>query len=258
MTGTGEDASPAALAARARLPGWRVRAGSPVPESVARACALEDWAAHLPARAQGRRWRLEQAVKRGVDLAGATLLGILLLPLFLLLAALVRLTSPGPALYRLHWLGLHGRPFVGYKLRTMVANADELKRDLLVRNEMTSAAAFKIREDPRVTPLGRFLRRYSLDEIPQLWNVVMGDLSLVGPRAPTIDDFQAFEPWQRAKLAVKPGLTCFWQVSGRADITDFGDWVRLDLRYIREWSLALDLRLLLRTLPAVLGGHGAY
>jgi lipopolysaccharide/colanic/teichoic acid biosynthesis glycosyltransferase len=118
--------------------------------------------------------------------------------------------------------------------------------------------AFKIRNDPRVTPLGRFLRKFSIDELPQLWNVVRGDMSLVGPRPPLPDEYRAFKPWQRAKLAVCPGITCYWQIQGRSEITDFDEWARLDLKYIEEWNLWTDLKILLKTIPAVLRGHGAY
>ncbi len=228
-----------------------------VPDAVLRACAAEDWEADLPPAARRPGWAAKLAIKRAVDLAGALVGLVLLSPLLLVVAALIRATSPGPILHRLEHLGLRGRPFIGYKFRTMVPDADALKGRLLAQNEMTGPV-FKMRNDPRVTRLGRFLRKYSLDELPQLWNVLMGDLSLVGPRAPMAMEFARFEPWQRAKLAVKPGLTCLWQISGRARITEFDRWVRLDLQYIQEWSLTLDLKILLRTIPAVLRGEGAY
>ncbi len=228
-----------------------------VPEVVLRACAAEDWQADLPPAASRPAWRARLAVKRAVDVVGALVALAVLSPLLLLVAALVRATSPGPILHRLEHLGVRGRPFIGYKFRTMVADADSLKGRLLAHNEMTGPV-FKMRRDPRVTRLGRFLRRSSLDELPQLWNVLRGDLSLVGPRAPMASEFARFEPWQRAKLAVKPGITCLWQVNGRSRIKDFDRWVRLDLEYIQNWSLALDFRILLRTIPAVLRGDGAY
>ncbi len=174
-----------------------------------------------------------------------------------LIALAVRLGSPGPILYAWRVLGHRGRPFVGYKFRTMVQDADALKPQLLHANEL-QGPAFKMRQDPRVTRLGRVLRKYSLDELPQLWSVLKGDMSLVGPRPPSADEFAEFAPWQRGKLAVTPGLTCLWQVSGRSDISDFDEWMRLDREYVQEWSLGLDLRILLRTVPVVIRGHGAY
>lgn len=229
----------------------------PVPEAVHRARWETDWSAFLPPAASTRRWRAAQATKRALDvlLAAAGLLA--LAPVLVLLALVVRFSSPGPVLYRWRVLGRHARPFVGYKLRTMVADADERKHELEHHNEMRGPA-FKMRDDPRVTRPGRWLRRYSLDELPQLWSVLKGDMSLVGPRPPGPEEFAAFQPWQRGKLAVTPGITCLWQVSGRSRITDFEEWARLDREYIERWSLWLDLKILLRTLPAVTRGEGAY
>jgi lipopolysaccharide/colanic/teichoic acid biosynthesis glycosyltransferase len=229
----------------------------PVPEEVTRLRWELDWAAFLPPRASGRRWRVAQGVKRGLDIVVSAFLLILLSPVLAAIACLVHLTSEGPILY--HWkvLGRRARPFLGYKFRTMVPNAEALKAEMLRHNEMTGPV-FKMRDDPRVTPIGRFLRKYSLDELPQLWSVLRGDMSLVGPRPPSPEEFAAFEPWQRGKLAVTPGITCLWQVMGRSEISDFDDWARLDLEYIERWSLGLDLRILLRTVPVVLRGHGAY
>jgi lipopolysaccharide/colanic/teichoic acid biosynthesis glycosyltransferase len=138
-----------------------------------------------------------------------------------------------------------------------VQNADDLKTMLLLNNEM-QGPAFKMRADPRVTPLGRWLRKYSIDELPQLWSVLVGDMSLVGPRPPLAEEFAAFEPWQWGKLAVTPGITCIWQVTGRSDISDFDQWVSLDLEYIRSWNLWLDIKLMLKTIPAVIRARGAY
>lgn len=221
------------------------------------AASRVDWQSFLPPRSCRWRWRAGRHIKRALDgvLAAAGL--ITLAPLFLLLALLVRLSSPGPIFYRWRVLGRHGRPFVGYKFRTMIENADDLKPAMLAHNEMRGPA-FKMRNDPRVTPLGRWLRKYSLDELPQLWSVLKGDMSLVGPRPPSAEEFAAFEPWQRGKLAVTPGITCLWQVNGRSTITDFHEWARLDLKYITEWSFGLDLKILARTVPAVLRGDGAY
>ena len=138
----------------------------------------------------------------------------------------------------------------------MVKNADEIKKKLLEENEMTGPV-FKMTNDPRILPIGRFLRKYSLDELPQLFSVLKGDLSLVGPRPPLEYEFKEFELWQRRKLSVKPGLTCLWQVSGRSDISNFNDWVKLDLQYIDNWSLLLDFKILLKTIPVVFLGKGA-
>ncbi|MFN8557900.1 MAG: sugar transferase [Dehalococcoidia bacterium] len=194
-------------------------------------------------------------VKDTIDVIGAALGLLALAPLFAVLAVLVKRSSPGPVFYRWRVVGRGGRPFTGYKFRTMVADADARKAGLLARNEM-SGPMFKMADDPRVTPLGRTLRRYSLDELPQLWSVLVGDMSLVGPRPPLQTEWARFEPWQRRKLAVRPGITCLWQVQGRNAIRDFDDWVRLDLEYIDSWSLWLDLRILGQTLRAVVRGTG--
>jgi lipopolysaccharide/colanic/teichoic acid biosynthesis glycosyltransferase len=216
-----------------------------------------DWAALLPPRAAGLSWRLQQGLKRLLDVTLAVAALVVLSPLLLVVAFLVWRTSPGPVLYRWRVLGRHARPFVGYKFRTMVQDADALKRRYMDRNEMTGPV-FKLRNDPRITPLGRWLRKYSIDELPQLWSVITGDMSLVGPRPPSAEEFVQFEPWQRGKLAVTPGITCLWQVSGRSEISDFSTWARLDLQYIRDWNLWVDLVLLAKTLPAVLTARGAY
>jgi lipopolysaccharide/colanic/teichoic acid biosynthesis glycosyltransferase len=229
----------------------------PVPAAVLRAQSEVDWTSFLPPSAGTAQWRAAYAVKRGLDVV-LSLSGLVVLsPLLLLLAGLVAATSKGPILYEWRVLGRHARPFRGYKFRTMVENADELKQQFAGHNEMTGPV-FKMRNDPRVTPVGRWMRKFSLDELPQLWSVLRGDMSLVGPRPPGPHEFEGYAPWQRGKLAVTPGITCLWQVSGRSEITDFDEWMRLDLQYIREWSLWLDAKILLRTLPAVLRGHGAY
>jgi lipopolysaccharide/colanic/teichoic acid biosynthesis glycosyltransferase len=238
----------------------QARTGAPpdwVPESVLRLCAEYDWLAALPPHARTVRWRVARRVKRTLDIVLAFTGMIVLLPVFALLALLVKLSSRGPVLYEWRVLGERGRPFVGYKFRTMVSDADARKPAVLDRNEM-NGPVFKMKQDPRVTGVGRLLRKYSLDELPQLWSVLAGDMSLVGPRPVYPEELARFAPWQRAKLAVTPGITCLWQVSGRAEIREFDRWVMLDLDYIRRWSLALDLRILLRTVPAVLGGRGAY
>ncbi|TME46022.1 MAG: sugar transferase [Chloroflexi bacterium] len=197
----------------------------------------------------------QRAIKRLLDMVGSAALLVLLSPVMILIALAVRITSPGPILYHWRVVGLNGRPFTGYKFRSMVRDADTLKEQLLLENEMRGPV-FKIRADPRVTGLGRWLRRYSLDELPQLWSVLKGDMSLVGPRPVFPKEYQQFEPWQRRKLTVVPGLTCTWQVNGRNGVADFDDWVRMDLAYIDNWSIWLDLIILLKTVRAVLKGTG--
>ncbi|MGA7379052.1 MAG: sugar transferase [Candidatus Sulfotelmatobacter sp.] len=196
-----------------------------------------------------------RAIKRGLDVLAASFLLILFSPLFLLLAIAVRLSSPGKIFYRWHVVGEGGKPFLSFKFRSMVRNADELKSRLEPRNEMTGPV-FKISDDPRVTPAGKWMRRYSLDELPQLYSVLIGDMSLVGPRPPLASEFQCFTAYQRQKLSVKPGITGLWQVGGRNRINDFDQWVSLDLDYIRRWSLWLDSKILWRTVFAVFSGSG--
>jgi lipopolysaccharide/colanic/teichoic acid biosynthesis glycosyltransferase len=234
-----------------------VRTSSPAPGRVIRIHEQIDWDAFLPPRARTRGWAIGRAVKRALDVFCAAAGLLLLLPLFAILAVVVKLTSPGPVLYRNTYLGERARPFVGYKFRSMVNGADDMKWSMSHLNHMRGPA-FKIRNDPRVTRVGRLLRKYSLDELPQLWSVLKGDMSLVGPRPPLPEEFQRYAAWQRGKLAVTPGITCYWQINGRSDIHEFDEWVQLDLRYIQEWSLWTDIKILVRTVPAVLGGHGAY
>lgn len=199
-------------------------------------------------------WRL--AVKRLVDVVAAGAGLVVLAPLLLVLGAAVKLTSPGPALFAQERFGYRKRRFRMYKFRTMVPDAERLLAHVEQLNE-ASGAAFKIRNDPRVTPLGRFLRRTSLDELPQLWNVLVGHMSLVGPRPMSVRDVSHFdEAWLMRRFSVRPGLTCLWQVGGRSSVT-FEEWMRLDLAYIDGWSLQLDAKILARTLPAVFRGVGA-
>jgi exopolysaccharide biosynthesis polyprenyl glycosylphosphotransferase len=198
---------------------------------------------------------LPLAFKRTLDVGLSVLLMVLALPVLLVIAGLIKLTSGGAVLYRQTRCGLNGRRFTLYKFRTMVEDADERKDDLLHLNEM-DGPAFKLRDDPRVTRLGRFLRRFSLDELPQLWNVLRGDMSLVGPRPPIPDEVALYQRWQRRRLSMKPGLTCLWQISGRNQL-DFDRWMQLDLEYIDTWSPWLDMKILLKTVPAVLSGRGA-
>jgi lipopolysaccharide/colanic/teichoic acid biosynthesis glycosyltransferase len=196
-----------------------------------------------------------QSAKRLIDVVGASSLLIVLCPLFLILAAVVKLSSPGNLFYRWRVVGQAGKPFLSYKFRSMVHNADDLKAGLEASNEMTGPV-FKMNCDPRVTRPGRWMRRYSLDELPQLYSVLKGDMSLVGPRPPLVSEYQRFTSFQKQKLQVKPGITCLWQVSGRNQVKDFDEWVRLDLEYIRRWSLGLDAKILFRTMVAVFSGSG--
>jgi lipopolysaccharide/colanic/teichoic acid biosynthesis glycosyltransferase len=228
-----------------------------IAESTLQIIRSYDWDAVLPDRARGWRWRAARRVKRAMDVVLAATLLVVLSPVLLAAAIAVRLSGPGPILFPWKVLGHRGRPFVGYKYRTMIHNAEEMKRALLAHNEMTGPV-FKMRQDPRVTPIGRWLRKFSIDELPQLWSVLKGDMSLVGPRPCSAEEFAGFEPWQRGKLAVIPGITCLWQVNGRNRICDFEEWAALDLEYIRDWRLRLDLRILARTIPAVLRSDGAY
>ena len=211
----------------------------------------------LPPRYASRAVGVQLAIKRCVDVVGAALGLLLLSPVLGVIAFAVLLDSGAPVFYRWKVVGLRGRLFTGYKFRTMIPEADERRSQLEATNEMTGPV-FKMRDDPRVTRIGKFLRRFSLDELPQLWSVLQGDMSLVGPRPPLQTEWTRFEPWQRRKLSVKPGITCLWQVSGRSDIKDFREWVRLDIEYIERWSLLLDLRILIATGPAVIRSKGAY
>jgi exopolysaccharide biosynthesis polyprenyl glycosylphosphotransferase len=194
-------------------------------------------------------------VKRVADVVVSALGLIVTLPLSALIAVLIKLSSPGPVLFRQERCGLRGRRFVVLKFRTMVEDADRRRSEVDHLNVM-DGPVFKAPDDPRVTGLGRWLRRSSLDELPQLVNVLRGDMSLVGPRPPLPDEVARYQPWQRRRLAMKPGLTCLWQVSGRSGL-DFATWMELDLAYIDSWSLWLDLRILAQTVPAVLRGRGA-
>jgi exopolysaccharide biosynthesis polyprenyl glycosylphosphotransferase len=193
--------------------------------------------------------------RRILDIGLALFLSVFAIPLIAICAVIIKLTSRGPVLFRQERCGLHGRPFIMYKLRSMVDEAEQLRFELEYLNEM-DGPVFKSSRDPRVTAIGRFMRRFSIDELPQIFNVLRGDMSLVGPRPPLPQEVARYERWQRRRLSMKPGLTCLWQVSGRNEI-GFQDWMKLDLSYIDNWSLLLDLKILLKTVPVVLLGRGA-
>jgi exopolysaccharide biosynthesis polyprenyl glycosylphosphotransferase len=196
-------------------------------------------------------------LKRCIDWVGALVALIIASPVMIVVAVLVRLTSRGSAIFKQQRAGKHGKPFTMYKFRSMSDDAEQRHADLLPFNQM-SGPVFKIENDPRITPFGRWLRRTSIDEMPQLFNVLLGDMSLVGPRPLPLYEVEKFENTaQRRRLSVKPGLTCLWQIRGRNEVNDFRDWVKLDLEYIDQWSLGLDFKILARTVPAVIFGSGA-
>jgi exopolysaccharide biosynthesis polyprenyl glycosylphosphotransferase len=198
---------------------------------------------------------LRLVVKRLIDVLLAAAGLLLLAPVMLLIVILIRLTSPGPAIFRQERCGLNGRRFVFYKFRSMCENAEELKAAVAHLN--SKQLAFKIPNDPRLTTVGRWIRKFSVDEWPQLWNVLKGDMSLVGPRPAIPEEVEQYKRWQRRRLRMRPGLTCLWAVAGR-DRVDFDTWMKLDMQYIDNWSLALDWKIMLRTIPRVLTGRGAH
>jgi exopolysaccharide biosynthesis polyprenyl glycosylphosphotransferase len=202
-----------------------------------------------------KEWQL--LVKRLFDIVFSSIMLLFLLPLMGIIALTIKLQDGGPVFYRWNVVGLNKEKFTGYKFRTMVVDADRLKEKLAEQNEM-KGVVFKMRHDPRITSIGHLLRKFSLDELPQLWSVFKGDMSIVGPRPPLESELPRFDSWHRRKLSVKPGLTCLWQISGRSTITDFDEWVKLDLAYIDNWTLWLDFKILMKTLPAVLLGRGAH
>ena len=194
-------------------------------------------------------------IKRILDIIISITLLIVLLPIFICIIILIKITSKETVFFEWNVIGKNGIPFTGYKYRTMVANADHLKVDLLGFNEM-SGPVFKIKNDPRITKLGKFLRKFSLDELPQLWSVLKGDMSLVGPRPAGPHEWNQYKQWHKRKLSVTPGITCLWQVNGRNKIYEFDEWIKLDLEYIDNWSLWLDIKILFKTIPVVLKGTG--
>ena len=200
-----------------------------------------------------QEWQL--FIKRLIDIAISAVMLFLFSPLMVLVAILIKITSRGPVFFKQIRCGLNGRKFIFFKFRSMVANADELKNDLMQHNEM-DGPVFKMKRDPRITPFGHFLRRTSIDELPQLFNVLKGDMSIVGPRPPLVNEVENYQIWQRRRLSLKPGITCIWQVSGRNKI-GFDQWMKMDLDYIDHWSLLLDAKILIRTIFVVLIGYGA-
>jgi exopolysaccharide biosynthesis polyprenyl glycosylphosphotransferase len=195
------------------------------------------------------------ALKRAFDIVASGAALLLLSPLLFGVAIAIKLTSRGPVLFRQQRVGQHGRAFNMLKFRSMVINAEELKKKLLAQNEQTGPV-FKMQRDPRITAVGRWIRKFSIDELPQLLNVLRGEMTIVGPRPPVPSEVQQYEAWQRRRLSVRPGLTCVWQVSGRNQIS-FEEWMYLDMQYIDHWSLAQDFTLILKTVPVVITGRGA-
>jgi lipopolysaccharide/colanic/teichoic acid biosynthesis glycosyltransferase len=266
--------APAAPSAKTELPRALVFCPRPsttesVPVNAADGALVEYWSkagtrggrAGIMARLWWKRlaWRVvtrgSRWLKRILDVLVATVTTIVLLPLLLMIAVLIKLEGSGSILFSQTRVGLRGRSFRMWKFRSMASNAEALKASL--SNEMPGGVLFKMKRDPRITRVGRWLRRFSLDELPQLFNVLRGDMALVGPRPPLPTEVERYKIEDRQRLLAKPGLTCFWQVGGRSEI-GFDDQVRLDLDYIRSASLALNFILLLRTIPAVLLGKGAY
>jgi exopolysaccharide biosynthesis polyprenyl glycosylphosphotransferase len=194
-------------------------------------------------------------VRRILDIVLAVVIAVVAAPLMVLTVLLIKVTSPGPVLFVQDRCGLNGRVFRMYKFRSMISNAEQLRSELEALNEM-DGPVFKSSHDPRITLIGKFIRRFSIDELPQLYNVLRGDMSLVGPRPPLPGEVSKYERWQRRRLSMKPGITCLWQISGRNEVS-FDDWMKLDLTYIDNWSLLLDLKILLKTVPVVLLGRGA-
>jgi len=245
------------VAALCELHGILMRFDSDIFNSHTSHLRTEDFDRSLQIAPYGSEYEaLPMVLKRLLDIVISSVLVVLLAPLFTLAAVLVKLTSPGPIFFSQERIGLNKRKFLTYKYRTMIPNAEKMIAQLEHLNEVTGPV-FKIKNDPRLTPVGKFLRRTSIDELPQLFNVLKGDMSLVGPRPMAVRDYEGFsEDWQRRRFSVRPGITCLWQVNGRSSIS-FQQWMELDMQYIEQWSIWLDLKILARTIPAVLRGSGA-
>lgn len=202
----------------------------------------------------GPRESISLVVKRFLDVVFSAFLILLLLFPMVVIALFVKAT-PGPIFFIQKRVGLNGRRFLMAKFRTMYKDSEQRRAEYNLKNEM-KGPVFKMKDDPRITPVGRFLRKYSLDELPQFWSVLLGDMSMVGPRPPIPTEVELYQGWQRRRLSMRPGITCIWQVTGRNKITDFSEWAKLDLKYIDEWSLLLDIKILIKTIPAVIQGTG--
>ena len=200
--------------------------------------------------------KVYEICKRTIDIIGAGLGLILLSPIIAVVACAVKVTSKGPIFFSQKRVGKNGELFEMYKFRSMVVNAEELKGNLEDQNEM-SGPMFKIKDDPRVTKVGKFIRKTSIDELPQLWNVLKGDMSLVGPRPSLPKEVEQFDNWMFKRLSVRPGLTCYWQVSGRNNI-DFEDWMKLDVKYVEERNLWIDIKLIFKTVGVLFGDKNAH
>jgi exopolysaccharide biosynthesis polyprenyl glycosylphosphotransferase len=217
----------------------------------------------LKLRFQSKLWLWKVVVffahglKRFLDIIGSSMALLLSSPIFAITALLIKLEDSGPVFFKQTRVGNHGKSFTMWKFRSMVTNADKIKDQLKDQNEMNGGVIFKMKEDPRITFVGKYIRKYSIDELPQFWNVLIGDMALVGPRPSLPREVAEYSAEERQRLLVKPGITCLWQVSGRSEI-NFSGQVQLDLAYIRSSSVLTDLKLLLKTIPAVLLGKGAY
>lgn len=227
---------------------------TPMESSVVEYRVVEEVAVPRHGLTDASRWQV--AVKRLMDVVMSALAIVVLTPVLLAIALLIRTTSRGPVFYVQERVGRSGGPFRMLKFRSMYRNSHE-HRDEHAELNIHQGPIFKIRDDPRITPVGRAIRRLSLDELPQFFNVLMGSMSLVGPRPALPEEFLDYTERERQRLQVKPGLTCIWQVSGRSDV-DFDTWIDMDLEYIEEWSIRMDLMLLVKTVPAVISGRGAY
>ena len=205
---------------------------------------------------ENNKSKLYEVIKRLMDITLSAIGLIILSPILLVVAILIKIDSKGPIFFKQKRVGLYGKEFDMYKFRSMVVNAEELKEKLEKQNEM-SGPMFKIADDPRITKIGKFIRKTSIDELPQLWNVIKGDMSLVGPRPSLPKEVAQFEPWMEERFKVKPGLTCYWQVGGRNNI-DFENWMKLDIKYVKERTLAIDIMLIFKTFFVLFGDKNAH